>query len=534
MPNGSLYNSLKDSSPNLSNALDDIYQAALAIWNTPALATFTEHGPKHMAQVEKNLDQLTAPLQQTQFSLTDIEIYILLAGCYLHDIGMQRHAPEARAQHAQAAFEMILHSSEWTNPKQRTVTLPIYEQNTREAIAYIARAHWVEYALQLREVDRVYENEKGRLRLLGLLLAMADLLDLSPVRANYFHTPHRLYPLEEVTEFHHKLHALIKGCEITAPNASIPGQLQYSVEWRDDSDETYEMCRWVNHWFTSQWRQIHTEIYIHSGGVINWSDPWTKWEFRKPIGPIEELHLSKGARAVLYAYRAEQQRIDRSEFTEQYVNACANNCFTLFHYRNDRLWDGRPILEWCEAHADTLHECSIARFDQQPHTPSDLTSIIGVLVEQWFVHMPLSDDDKALAYLSEQLALSIQRTLVLVLVVDDYIPDIFNRLLQAYFEPSPIPKDQSRVCFLLASASVSPVLPANVEVIRDSGIPISHTDIKGYLRDSHGFSNGECDIITAKMAAVEHDREPLRVYRYIDTHQVVKINSAGSVSTAIV
>ena len=128
--------------------------------------------------------------------------------------GMQLDVPDARAKHAQYSYELILNSSAQIGPELRRVTLTITDNNKRRAIALVARAHWTDFALRLDSESFISDNESGRLRLLGLLLAMADLLDISPVRARYFRSLHRLYDLDPVSELHQKMHDLVRGFRI--------------------------------------------------------------------------------------------------------------------------------------------------------------------------------------------------------------------------------------------------------------------------------------------------------------------------------
>lgn len=241
-----LFSTLDHQEPKLAKALTAVRESALEIWSEQAMRAFTAHGEEHFAQVETNLDRLCSHLQKTNTRLTSHEIFVLLAACYLHDIGMQSDEPNARAEHAQFAYDLILYSSAQIGPELRKVTLPIPDDNWRRAIAHIARGHWTQFAVELPEEDFIFGNEPGRFRLLGLLLAMADLLDLSPVRARYFRTLHRLYRLAPVSELHQTMHALVRGFQILSPNAVLPAELQFQLHWRDDSEITIDLADWVH------------------------------------------------------------------------------------------------------------------------------------------------------------------------------------------------------------------------------------------------------------------------------------------------
>ena len=192
----SLYNQLRQQSGSLADSLDRITNEALVLWQGQHLRTFTAHGESHILQVEANLDALTRALQISPQKLQPQEMYVLIAACYLHDIGMQLGERDAREKHAQYAFDLILRSHARNNNEERRVTLPIDDRNAREAIAATARGHWTNFAVELVREDVLVGMSRGRLRLLGLLLAVADLLDLSPVRATYFRSIHQLDKLD--------------------------------------------------------------------------------------------------------------------------------------------------------------------------------------------------------------------------------------------------------------------------------------------------------------------------------------------------
>ena len=153
-----LLSTLVRDEPKLAKALTAIRESALEIWAEQAMRTFTAHGEDHFAQVETNLDRLCVHLQETDARLNSHEIFVLLAACYLHDIGMQSDEPNARAEHAQFAYELILYSSAQIGPELRKVTLPIPDDNWRRAIVHIARAHWTQFAVELPEMDFIFGN----------------------------------------------------------------------------------------------------------------------------------------------------------------------------------------------------------------------------------------------------------------------------------------------------------------------------------------------------------------------------------------
>jgi hypothetical protein len=91
---------LQKTNPDLAVSFDRIYDESLRIWDEQYLREYTTHGRRHTEQVERNLDNLTLPLQSSMKPLSDEEIFVLLSATCLHDIGMQRaDDPQARSRH---------------------------------------------------------------------------------------------------------------------------------------------------------------------------------------------------------------------------------------------------------------------------------------------------------------------------------------------------------------------------------------------------------------------------------------------------
>lgn len=80
----------KIASKGLKNSLAQIRESAEAIWSNEApriIQGFTDHGFDHCLRLINYASQLLCANKGT--SLADEEIYLLIAGIYLHDIGMQ-------------------------------------------------------------------------------------------------------------------------------------------------------------------------------------------------------------------------------------------------------------------------------------------------------------------------------------------------------------------------------------------------------------------------------------------------------------
>jgi hypothetical protein len=489
----------------LARAYDRIYEESLKIWEEQHLKQFTSHGPAHTEQVEKNLYDLTRPLHHAGCPLSDEELYILLSATCLHDIGMQlSDDPEVRRKHAQNAYELILNSSAHIGPELRRVTLPIYDTIERLAIAKLARAHWTDHALQLPSVDFINQRRvEGRLKLLGLLLAMADLLDLSPVRARYFRTIHRLYDLPPESQLHQTTHELVYGTRIRPPNGKIPGMLQFEVEWVDDSEIMTVISDWVVQWFNSQWRQIQPALFHESGGAIHWTNPWVKVSFRPPEGPIPELKPE--ARNVLMAERFDQIRVDRNAFASRFLEALKNKESVVFVLPGDPNGDWPILSNWSLAYARLHDNCRTAEVDVglTPYLPGIVTDIL----DQWKHPLSSHPDEQLEGFLAGGPSL-----VTIVKTLDAYSEPV-ETLLKTLVLPS---SSAARICLLICPNARGPKEMDHTTIINFDSSPLPVDEIEEHLQKRHGCGPEESRRLCDEMRTLKLTDNPDQVYTYIE------------------
>lgn len=463
-----LYDELKKNNENLAETFDKIYEYSRNIWSRPQLLKYTEHGELHTEQVEKNLDDLARPLMRLgkpsdkedklSGALTTEELFVLLSACCLHDIGMQYDNSQARKYHAKYSCDLIATSSVWEDPELRRITLPIEDKIAREAIALVAKGHWFTHARELKEREYVCNyNEKGRLKLLAMLLAMADLLEQSNVRAHYFHKSYRLLVLDSVAELHHQKHERVKGIEIVPKDQRIPGKLQFQLTWQDDSADTHEISEWLTVWLSSQWQQIHSDLEGQSLGAIQWARPWFKFEFDTPL--VEFKALTGAARNVLRAERAEQMRVDRDEFIERFRQSLKSRGAALFRFPSDAEMDGVFVSRWCAAQAnaeDGFEEVVEIVVGGRPYI--EISGIVSELMNKWQPDLPIKADDHAALDQLKSFLSSETRSLTTIISTgtDRYKPSLLGNLLEALMVRPQTTAPVARICLLLTPGAEGP------------------------------------------------------------------------------
>lgn len=184
--------------------LEVLRSAVAPILSNRILTNFTDHSVTHSDSVARLIDELIEPLQAGRYTLSEQELTILYASCYLHDIGMHyenaggteiirslnlarpwRELPESerrdllRKYHHKISAEMIMDSVRAQNP---IVGLQMTNQYYPEHVAALSEAHNISVE---SERYRELTTDIGNIRmgLLSGLLRIADILDESRRRA---------------------------------------------------------------------------------------------------------------------------------------------------------------------------------------------------------------------------------------------------------------------------------------------------------------------------------------------------------------
>lgn len=539
---GRLYEKLNETDEELCNRLDRIREKAIEFWNREQYPRFlTDHGEPHINQVEKNLDVLTQPLQNQSSknknddlkgALSSMEIFVLLGACYLHDIGMLLDLDDAREKHAEYTYKLIIGIID----EDRGIDLPITDTTAREAVADVARAHWTDHALELDEEEPIGRNTDGRIRLLGVLLAMSDLLDLSPVRARYFRTTDRLYKPDPEPMVHHTKHERVRRCKI-AHNPEGRGNFRFEIDWAKCRNPDTEILNrpgvevlneWVLRRLDLDWRQLRPELERLSGGTIRWESPWAQFKFtERPNRP----ELPAESKKVLKAELEELKRIDRDEFVQRFKELIALNGSSrdpsgesvLFTYSGEAEMDGQAMADWCESQAAVQEECQVARVDFRPSDIASVADTVSQLTEQWdgADHTSQCSDREALNQLKEFTNDDENRCIVSIIDANEYDLNPLCGLIEALLQPGPNEEGLQRACLLLTSDNqeLQDFQDASIESF--GSLPIPQEDIKNHLRKRLGYSeedSAECIDRMEGMGIVNLIQKPGFVRDYIEIH----------------
>jgi len=185
--------------------LEQLRSAVAPILSNRVLTNFTDHSVTHSDSITELIDALIEPLQASKHALSEQELTILYASCYLHDIGMHyENAGETttirnlnlktswaellenerrnllRKYHHLISAEMIIASVRAENP---IIGLQMTDQYKPDLIASLSEAQ--NLSIESERYRELTTDVAGiRMRLLSGLLRLADILEESHRRAS--------------------------------------------------------------------------------------------------------------------------------------------------------------------------------------------------------------------------------------------------------------------------------------------------------------------------------------------------------------
>lgn len=185
---------IRRADAGLADSLGKLERSVAEWWQVPYLPWFTDHGPSHSRRVVEYVLKLLPVDDDGSVPLAPLELYIVCAAAWAHDLGMQvlleREAKlgelttidhdAIRADHPRQSFEAIIANA-------RELGLPD-DPEVMTAIALVAQAHGTKFfsetTAKLAGVTSV-RNQPVRGPLLAALLLFADELDLHYERARF-------------------------------------------------------------------------------------------------------------------------------------------------------------------------------------------------------------------------------------------------------------------------------------------------------------------------------------------------------------
>jgi len=251
-----------------------IRAASNRVWAVPLHRYYTDHSVAHSDRVIEKLSALVPDATASGFS--PLEIYILLASAYLHDIGMQHEQykngdlEQIRNQHQEITRQIILENYLSHNRQALPLGLEGVPADIVNAIALVAEAHR-KTDLSQHKYRRFFHGDKAiRPQLLAALLRLADELDLDHRRV-YMES---LYFMDvpDVSRLHWHFCYYVSGVEIE------DGLVTIWYRFPQESTGYPRIIRpLVNHRVQTELRQLQPILWTH--GVKITTEPRDEMQF---------------------------------------------------------------------------------------------------------------------------------------------------------------------------------------------------------------------------------------------------------------
>ncbi len=167
--------------------------------NDPLVSLYY-HASNHSKNIIALLEQMLAPIRDTELFLNKHELFIILVVAYMHDIGiiqinknlsygkLEKYEYDLNMRrHAQYIYDKIMK----VNPhltEQYEISLPEIKEEYREIVAEVAKGHSREYftdVIEGFEESITIDNSPVRAKLITALFIIADKLDLRYNRVNF-------------------------------------------------------------------------------------------------------------------------------------------------------------------------------------------------------------------------------------------------------------------------------------------------------------------------------------------------------------
>lgn len=322
---------------DLCERLERVRKSAETIWGEQRLKWFTDHrAATHSRHIIEHLGSVLEHLQNTPQALNPHELYVLLAACYLHDIGMQDFSdPDGRGvenftdedykrirrDHPKRSKELIIaRTLRWKRDEFRIDLDP--DSQYLVPIALVAQGHgsafFADTVRELRDLPHRPGNRPFRGDLLAALLLMGDELDLHEERATF--PPE--FALSPVSLLHHHIHHYVTGVEVVDGRTPKHRRIRLIMEYPQDSDDYRgEVRQWIVTKLRRQCRLTAPVLESCTLGELTW-DEEEKNEIRETIDPYgvrrSLLDSDRGILALRELRREllDRQTVNREELVE--------------------------------------------------------------------------------------------------------------------------------------------------------------------------------------------------------------------------
>jgi hypothetical protein len=353
-------------------------------------------------------------LQKTPQKLNPHELYILLAACYLHDIGMQdfqsingRSVDQfteedykfIRNKHPERTKELIIKRTLQRDRDEFHIDLDDDPQYL-VPIALVSQGHGSDFFSKTVEELNTIPHRPGNMPLRGglltALLLMGDELDLHEKRATF---PEE-FSLSPISLLHNHIHHYVTGVEIIDGRTPKHRRIRLTFEFPQDSDEYRSDIRtWVTTKLRKQINLTNALLEHFSSGELMWDDHIEIRETIDRYGVRRSLMASKKSIHALHELKRElisSQTVNRKKLISAMKDSITTGIedFSVVQVIDTNNSDWSHIVRQLKAicicnHISCIH---IGFHISAGHSVSDILDRIASEIEKSGVPCPAYND----------------------------------------------------------------------------------------------------------------------------------------------
>jgi hypothetical protein len=347
---------------NLDLELAKVRQAQRRNWEPVTLKWFTDHTSEgHSRRIIDLLEQMF----DGDDVLTPNELFVLLAACYLHDLGMQYAIIDGRdietmdssdwgtvrKRHPEWSRKLIIERTLVRGRDDFEIGLSP-ESDFLEAIAIVAESHGSQFfernvsELEARKLRP--GNEPARLMAVAALLLMADELDLHRRRVEQW--PRDTFRLSPTGQLHFHVHDYVGRVTIARSKPSANRRVELGLSFPVGSAGYRELVvEWLARRLLKQIRRTNPVLLEGLDGAFVWDERITIDSEIVP-GPVRRA-LPPTATRLLEVEVAEERLVGRAAIREELraaIEARSTSCHVV-GLRGGASSDVLYLLRWVEA-----------------------------------------------------------------------------------------------------------------------------------------------------------------------------------------
>jgi hypothetical protein len=530
---------LRERDPALHARFAHARDSARRIWREPRLRWFTNHTPdNHSRRIVEILSQALEPLQRSREQrLRPTELFLLLAACYLHDIGMQdlrkgdaptsafteREWKLVRDEHPSIVRDWILQRARESKSEEFRIDLGDDPEPYLEILGLVCQGHGSRFFdATVATLDGLAEQFDGfvvRGALLTALLMMGDELEINRLRASVPKDERR----EPVGILHHTVNSYVTAVRVVDGRTARQRHAVIDASMPEDEELVGLVVEWLGRKLSAQSRRANRVIEPSTNGEVMF-DPTVTYRIRLDAAGVRS-QLTGRARALLEEEVTGARIVGRGDVVSALKAAARDSGLRGVWLKGDSFGDQGVLLQWLDAHVRALGGLYVRAdcADAPGRGPLDLLDVLAGQIPSgaYAAQRRRTDDRKArapriaelAAALGDDLLAAAARPCVVELSDLDRASSASRPAVRAFLEA--LTGEEGPLVLLVMAGEVDTPMPLSVHHLHnlDSGALVDHL----VVRD--GLEFGPATDLATMLTAATRGGTPVDVHNALRTRE---------------